>query len=238
MPTFDKAYFRERFAALDSAELIERGLTRELTDEAMEAIRELLQERGVKGEGLELQVNAVRKGMFRRSGVTNQCDFCGRSTHLGAVYDGPQKFCTQTCLRNARLYELSVDLAPDLVLQHAHALSVKPCPRCGRTTTPLEMWPQRWVTSIWWCYAANGHTLCCTRCGRIYALQAAVYCLVLGWWSVVGLFVTPVAITRNLRVARRGREGESPSPQLLHHARLDLAQSLQASGVLGGSAKP
>src|SRR5689334_11915455 len=126
MPAFDKGYFLERFSQLDSAELIERALTRELTEEAMQAIRELLQQRGIEGERLALRVNDVRKDMFRRSGVTNQCDFCGQSTAWGGVRDGAQKFCDETCRRNARLFELSIDIAPELIHEHALAMSLKP----------------------------------------------------------------------------------------------------------------
>jgi hypothetical protein len=238
MPGFDKAYFLESFSQLDSSELIERALRNELAEEAKEAIRELLQQRGIQGERLELRVNDVRKDMFRRSGVTNQCDFCGQSAALSAVRDGAQKFCDETCRRNARLFELSIDIAPELIQEHAVALSLKPCPQCGKQTVPIEMWPRHRIVSLLYvCLRDIEHTLCCPRCGRKRAALAAAYSLVLGWWSLPGLFITPVYVFRNLRIAWRGRGKETPSPHLLRHARLDLASSLQSAGLLGAAGR-
>jgi hypothetical protein len=181
----------------------------------------------------------VRKDMVRRSGVTNQCDFCGQSTVWSDVRDGAQKFCGETCRRNARLFELSIDIAPELIQEHALALSLKPCPQCGKHTAPIEMWPRhRIVSLVYVCMHDTEHTLCCPRCGQRRAALAAVYSFVLGWWSVAGLFITPIYLFRNLRVAWRGRGKETPSPQLLQHARLDLAASLQSTGLLGTAGPP
>jgi ADP-ribose pyrophosphatase YjhB (NUDIX family) len=229
MPAYDKAFFLERFGSLDTDELLEHAIRRELTEEAKLAIREILLQRGVDGPALELRFNQVAKSFYRRSGVTNQCDLCGK-TSLAPLHDGNQKFCSRECLRNARLLEYSVGLPPDLIVQHAWAMRVRACPACGRNGSIVEMRPTYLIASlIWFCWRETKYEMCCARCSKHKSLQAVAYCFLLGWWSLWGLFATPVRIARNLHAAFRWRIPENPSPQLMFRARLELAESLQAA---------
>lgn len=130
------------FAALDESDLIQRGLG-PLTQEAREALTELLAERGLAGHALDLKVAEVRRSLFERSGVTNHCDYCGKSVILQPVRRGAQKFCSQRCSEDSMLSARAATLAPDLVYQHAIAMKFGECPCCqrgGRQSVDMRLW--------------------------------------------------------------------------------------------------
>lgn len=219
--------FLATYRDLGTEELLQLIVTRPLTEEAQDAARMVLLERGVVGHELERQHVEALKGMVRSAGVTNQCDFCGQSLVMGAIHDQGQRFCGAECRDEARLLEASVGLAPDLVLAHANAILMGPCPCCGRQGKPIEVRP-RWliVSAILYVSRNVERTLSCRRCAQRKNWWAIASCLLLGWWSVPGLFETPVAIYRNLTeiYARRIRKG--PSEELIYRAKLDLAKQL------------
>ena len=137
---YTKEEFKLRFRDIDSDELIERAL-RGLTEEANQTTFEVLAERGFEGHALDTKVSEVKRGSLRQTSATNECDFCGRSTFLSRVVDGTQKFCSARCRDETRLLEKSVDLANDLILDHAVALRNGKCPVCSKAGGVIEMRP-------------------------------------------------------------------------------------------------
>lgn len=183
--------FKRHFRAFDDESLIENPL-RPLTDEAMQATSELLEERGLVGDGLELRINAVKKEMVTRSGVTNQCDYCGDSTVFCAVRSGGQRFCSQRCRTNSELLAKSISLAPDVVLDHAVRMKFGKCPECSRSGNGVEMrMTFHVISAVLVTHRARRAELRCISCGRRANVRAAVGCLFLGWWSAYGFFFDP-----------------------------------------------
>lgn len=226
MDVDQKQEFKRRFSAFDDEWLIENAL-RPLTDEAIEATRELLDERGLSGDGLQLRISAVKKEIITRSGVTNQCDFCDDSIAFGAVRSGSQRFCSKRCRDESALLAKSVDLAPDLIFEHAIHIKRGKCPVCGIAGGNVEMRPTNHVIGAFFItHYSRKAELRCMACARKASLRAAASCLFLGWWSLHGLIATPVSIFRNLRVAFSGKLRDEPSAALLVRARIELARQI------------
>lgn len=221
-----KDEFKKRFREFDNEWLIENAL-RPLTEEAAEATRELLEERGLAGESLQLKVSAVKKEIITRSGVTSHCDYCGAAIAFDSIRVRGQRFCSERCRDESALLVKSVDLAPDLIFEHAVRMKFGACPECGTAGNGVEMRPAHFVFSaLVVTHFERKVQLRCRRCARKASLLAAVACLFLGWWSIPGFFSTPVLIVRNLREALSRRVDEDPSEALLFKARLDLARDL------------
>lgn len=219
-----KEEFKRRFSEFDDDSLIENGM-RPLTEEAGVATRELLEERGLVGDALDLRINAVRKEIVSRSGVTNQCDYCGESTAFGSLRSAGQRFCSERCRDHSALLLKSIDLAPDLIIEHAMQIKFGECPQCGVAGRDVEMrYAHHLIGALVLTHSARKGELRCRTCARRANLWAATGCLLFGWWSLPGLFLTPVFIIRNLRAARSRRIEAAPSEELLMRARLELAR--------------
>jgi len=223
---YTKEYFLDRFRHMETQALIQNAL-RGLTEEAIDATRDILAERGVEGDALELQISGARRDLIERAGVTNQCDYCGNGTMLSAIREGHQKFCSEKCREESRLVAKSIDLAPDLVYQHAVAMHFGPCPRCGNTDGAVEMRVSHHVVSAIW-YFSNERSveLCCRSCGRSRNLMATLTCAAFGWWSLPGLLCTPEMIIRNVAAMFRRDNASGLSDELLFQAQLDLARRM------------
>ena len=219
--------FLQRYRQLDTEALLQHMMLRDLCDEAREAARLVLIERGVSGERFELEAHRARVGLLRQAGVTNQCDHCGASIALGAFEADGHRFCSLKCRDDARLYEVAVGLAPDLVFEHARAIFTGACPRCGARGKPVEMRP-RWVviSFVVACIGKVEHALCCRRCAQRKNWFAVAVCATFGWWSLDGIAATPVAIYRNVREIYARRVLAGPSPKLVEWAMLDLARRI------------
>jgi len=223
--TLSQADFFARYRELDTESLLRLVATRELTDEAREAARLVLIERDVTGERFELEYQNAVRGILRSSGATNQCDYCGSSIALGAYEADGQRFCSVRCRDDARVHEVALSLAPDLVQQHAQATFTGSCPLCARRGKPIEIRPRWLVVSIIVNVAIETeYALCCRRCAHRKNGWAALTCLLFGWWSLPGLLVTPAAIYRNIAAIYVRRVLAGPSPRLLEWAAFDLAR--------------
>jgi hypothetical protein len=221
-----KEEFKRRFRDFDDEQLIENAF-RPLTEEACEATREVLEERGLAGEALQLRVNAVRKEIVTRSGVSNHCDYCGQSVLVGAIRSGGQRFCSERCRDESALLAKSVDLAPDLIYEHVVRIMYGECPECGVAGDHVEMRPT-WhlISAFYFVHSSLKAELRCRSCARKASIRAAAGCLVLGWWSIYGFFATPVFITRNLFAAFARRVDDEPSNALFIRARIELARQI------------
>lgn len=106
---YSRQYFVEQFRETDTTELIERYISSDLTDAAKDAIQVVLRERGVSEKDVAPLARQARKAKYRIAGVTNHCDFCGKSVlfSVSRVKNDGQKFCNSTCLRNARLMDIA-----------------------------------------------------------------------------------------------------------------------------------
>lgn len=225
---YAKADFKRMFQVLDDDQLIEKGLG-PLTDEAREALMELLGERGLQGHALETRVADVRRSLVERSGVTSHCDYCGKHVMFQPFRRGGQKFCSERCSEDSMLAAKAASLAPDLVYEHAVAMKFGACSCCGARGQVVEVRDAYHVMSLIWIYRySETDQLCCNACGSKANRWAAAGCLLTGWWSLPGLFSTPYVVGKNLWMAYSRKDNAEPSAKLLHRAQLDLARKMMA----------
>lgn len=225
---YTKADFKRMFDVLGDDELIEKGLG-PLTDEAREAVLELLGERGLQGHALESKAADVRRSIVERSGVTSHCDYCGKHVMFQPLRRSGQKFCSERCSEDSMLAARAASLAPDLVYQHAVTMKFGACPCCSERGQVVEVRDAYHVMSLIWIHRySETDQLCCNACGSRANLWAAAGCLLTGWWSLPGLFSTPYVVGKNLRAAYSRKDSAEPSAKLLYRAQLDLARRMMA----------
>jgi hypothetical protein len=225
---YPKEYFLEQFKAEETDELLRRYATSDLADEAQEAILSLLQTRGVDNSKLQPLVIQARKAAYRQTKGTRKCDFCGSSAIFSAILDEGQRFCTKTCLRNARLLEVSEDIPKEVILQHAHKIKEGPCPLCKQSSSKTEAryYYRVWSVVVLTSWIKRTH-ICCFSCGRKTNFGSFVFCILFGWWGFPwGLIITPAQIIANIAEMFRPRFKSTPSDELIQAARLDLAAKL------------
>lgn len=225
---YDTSKFVSMFEHEASEELLDRLATRDLTEEAKKAIAIVLERRGVDLRNLESLVGEARRAAYRRGGVTNECDFCGRTVGFGlGLRDGEQKFCRVDCLHGLRLLEAAEGIGKDAVEALAFEIKNGPCPKCMRERSKPETWTTHWIWSaIFVSSWASETRLTCRSCARKANAMALLACLLLGWWSLRGLFLTPVQIAKNLRDICRDDQDWRPSEGLLRYARIELADAV------------
>ncbi|WP_052941288.1 hypothetical protein [Chromobacterium subtsugae] len=205
----------------------------DLTDEAKEAIRSLLQSRGLDESILPPLALAARKAAYRQTKGWMECDFCGSWAGRSAVVDGGQRFCRQACLREARLLEISEDIPTDMIFQHACRIKQGSCSLCKKASSTTEVRPyyRVWSIGILTRWTKRTH-ICCHSCGRKTNFACLIFSFAFGWWGMPwGLIITPAQIISNLAEMFRSRADATPSDALLRAARLDLASKLHQHGT-------
>lgn len=230
---YPKEYFLERFKNEETNDLLHRYATADLTDEAREAILFLLQSRGVDDSKLKPLVLQARRAAYRQTKGTSECDFCGSSARFSAVLDEGQRFCSKSCLRNARLLEISEDIPTEAIFQHACSIKQGPCPVCHQTSSKTEArrYYRVWSAGIITQWTKRTH-VCCHSCGRKTNLGSLVFCTLFGWWGIPwGLIITPAQIIANIAEMFKAQSDPTPSDELLQAARLDLAAKLHKQRV-------
>ena len=236
---YSRSDFARRFADLDTTELVDKLANQPLTDEAQAAIIELLDARGLSGEALDREMRVQRSDAYRRTGVTNTCDHCGSSLFPNGFVDQGQRFCSDACLRTLRSLEATANMPAHEILDHAMRIRSGPCPKCRRRNGINDARRQYWVWSAL-VFASWGHDcrIQCRSCGVRGNLECIGSSLLLGPWSVKGIFLTPLQIVRNIGEMMK-KDPESPSDECLQLTRLQLGRELvgrRASGLEAGPA--
>lgn len=225
--------FARRFADLDTASLVDKLANQPLTDDAQAAIIEILEARGLSGESLDREMRGQRSDFYRRTGVTNTCDHCGKSTFPGGFVDQGQRFCSEACLQTLRSLEATANMPAHEILGHAMRIRSGPCPKCRRRNGINDARRQYWVWSAL-VLASWGHDcrIQCRRCGVRGNLECIGSSLLLGPWSIKGIFLTPVQIIRNIGEMMR-KDPDSPSDECLQLTRLQLGRQMVARRASG-----
>lgn len=153
------------------------------------------------------------------------CGACGSTIVFGGRELSGLRFCNDHCARRGQV----ALVARQMPVQEAHALASEihrgRCPKCAGpgpvdVRTMYEIWSAvlltRWSTLT---------QVSCRKCGVRRQSLAAVGSAVLGWWGFPwGLLITPVQITRNIIELARPHDPRRPSPQLVQHSRMILAE--------------
>jgi hypothetical protein len=89
------------------------------------------------------------------------------------------------------------------------------CSRCGESSPSLRHISYTTVISfllLSWRKRSSG--IFCTSCARAVSIRASAVSGLLGWWSIQGPFLTPLAVIRNIR---GGEMSEAINLRLLCH---------------------
>jgi hypothetical protein len=237
MAMYPKEYFIDRFNGDETGYLVEKLATSDLAESAREAIVEILAKRDVDKSKLLSQMKESRKAMYRKTHGNHQCDYCGSSARFSYVSDDGQRFCNQTCLRDARLMEEAEDI--DLLDIEKHALEIRnsDCPVCKRQNGIVEV---RWKYRVWSAFYITRWTktksVCCKSCGRKQNSSSIAFSAFLGWWGVPwGIIITPAQIISNIVEMFRSDDRSAPSADLLLAARLNLANQRKRKRAIPSS---
>ncbi|MEO8673242.1 MAG: hypothetical protein ABI411_18145 [Tahibacter sp.] len=200
----------------------------------------VLAERGIDGGDLELRVHESKKAQHRKTGVTNECDCCGKILVLGCFRTGQQKFCDTDCYHTACLRIAAVDVTDRAALDCAKALKAGPCPTCRKPRQMPEIYAVHYIASALILTTQSTETFFrCRSCATRKALRAMLYCSAWGWWSVHGLLKTPIRLVMNGYEILKRRDPSKPSVELIQFARMALAdEQLRISGGGRWSGRP
>jgi hypothetical protein len=124
------------------------------------------------------------------------CSRCSRTIVAGGSTVDQQLFCGENCIR---AYCIDQDGITDVVVtQECHKACGGACPQC-KGSGPLAVYTGRVFWSAFIMQSdATVKRLCCRSCGRELQRNALVMCAAMGWWSLGGLFITPVMIFQNI----------------------------------------
>jgi len=229
---YSRDFFVKQFKNLDTESLIERLATKELTDEARDALTILLNERGVSDGELDKLIHQSKKDQFLKTGATNQCDFCGNGLFPGPFSVDGQRFCNIDCFHTSRLRQAAVDVTDAQALEHARKLKAAPCKKCALPRQNPDIHKSYYIASMVFVVTTSTESkFTCKSCADRDSLWAVLYCMTLGWWSIKGIFMTPFQIAANISEILRRPGSSDPSPLLVDWARLTLAEDrLKAIG--------
>jgi hypothetical protein len=221
---YSTEFFIKQFHNQETATLIDRLATQDLSDAARDALTQVLGDRGLSGEQLAQQLHQAKRDRFLRTGVDNLCDYCRRTAlPLPFAIEG-QKFCNIDCFHQSRLRRAAVDIDDAQAMARGLALKAGRCPQCSGSRLHPDMHRAHHIASMLVVVTTSTEqALSCTSCANRANLWAALMCACMGWWSVPGLFRTPFHIVENLWEIVRRREVPVPTDALVDMARLQLA---------------
>jgi len=169
--------------------------------------------------------------------MLHQCPECGALVLAGGVkVDGGKAYCRQSCADRGIVRRCAHVIPPDVVRDEAMRVRVGACPNCHRQSGPIESRMVHWVVGMinvtWW---HDESFLSCRACHRKRLLTRSIRMVLFGWWSVYGIFMTPVRLVKNVMSWRRA-DPEAPSQALLARVHFDLVLKLaKAPGTAEGA---
>lgn len=157
-----------------------------------------------------------------------RCGMCNTIIFGGVKSDG-KRFCNRRCRDRYRAHR-AANVIPraeldDLMLRVFDGR----CPKCGGPG-PVDVTLVHDTFSLFWfSWATKKAIVACRSCGRRSQGFALLRCSVLGWWSVMGIVLTPIALARNLWGLRIAFDEELPSKSLeeLLHDDAKVRQELE-----------
>jgi len=149
-----------------------------------------------------------------------RCGTCDKRVLFGAVEEGDRQYCSDEC-HQAAIAQRASRIPDFVVVEHAQRCFEGPCAVCdGPGPIDLHV-AHRLLSAIVFTRLTSAPLLSCKECGREKQRRSAIITALFGWWSIAGIFMTPVYIFRNLE-EMVAPVPERPSARLLAAARLDL----------------
>ena len=158
-----------------------------------------------------------------------KCGYCGSNILIGGVRAGDQRFCNNTCHRDAFILSVTKNVPAAVLERQIEEVWRGHCLKCQQPG-PIdvhkfhEVWSAliltRWTTQA---------QVSCHACGVKRQLGGAAFSLCFGWWGFPwGLILTPVQITRNVVGMCRGPKSDRPSDELRKQVLVNLGAQMIA----------
>lgn len=152
------------------------------------------------------------------------CAHCGKTVVFAGKHDGDYRFCDDLCHAYGPTLSVSHQIPLDVVSECIQEIHEGLCPNC-KGNGPIDVHTSYAVESkIIYVSWDSSPEICCRSCGRRNQFEAIGFSLLFGWWSIFGLFITPVQVIRNIVGIMRGLIITKPSKQLEKSIRLSLAK--------------
>lgn len=157
----------------------------------------------------------------------NRCPEC-KTLVLGGGHriDGGKPFCRKACAEISIFRRFAQMIPPDVVREEAARVRAGACPRCGNGDGTVNC---RLAHSVWslikvtfWHHESF---IGCRHCHRKRLVFKSIKTLLLGWWSIHGIFMTPVFLVRNVIEWCR-KDAEGLSDLLVQKVHFDLVLKL------------
>ena len=158
------------------------------------------------------------------------CAYCHGVILFGGVKQDGLTFCNANCQAGGEVMSIASEVPPTLVAERLLAIRRGPCPKCGGPG-PVDLQVSHVITSLlvvtsW----GTRIELACNRCGVKKKIWGILHCMLMGWWGVWGLIMTPIQIMRNFFGAFRKPDLSVTTPQLEQMIRVEIAQQVMAQG--------
>jgi hypothetical protein len=162
--------------------------------------------------------------------MLHQCPECGALILGGGVkIDDGKAYCRRSCADRGIVRKCAQVIPPDAIRDEALRVRAGACPNCKKPSGPVESRMVYWVVGLinvtWW---HDESFLSCRPCHRRRLVSRSIRTFLFGWWSVRGIFMTPVRLVKNVLAWRRP-DPDAPSDALLGRIHFDLVLKLAKS---------
>lgn len=155
-----------------------------------------------------------------------RCGHCRSLIIEGGESAGGRVYCSPRCYNRGFVDELAKQLPTEEIDRRTKEIYEGKCPDCGGVG-PVDIHTADSVLSVVIVSTMKRDArICCRSCARKRQLDALRATFFFGWWSAFGLFLTPVAIVRNVRALRQPNS-EEPSGALRRFVIEQLARELR-----------
>jgi|688.fasta_scaffold18013_2 hypothetical protein len=158
------------------------------------------------------------------SNAMPNCAYCTQFILFGGVKEEGLTYCNHDCQAAGLVMNVASQVPSVVVSEQILAIRRGNCPKCGGPG-PVDLHTSHIINSYiivtsW----GSRFELSCQRCGVKKRLWSTLHCMLMGWWGVYGLIMTPIQIMRNLGGLFRPAKLEVTTPQLEQMIRVNIAQ--------------
>lgn len=167
--------------------------------------------------------NLERKDSSAQRAFMTPCASCGSTIVLGGkVVDG-LRYCNARCAGHGWAVREAQRVPIDEARQLAEQIHHGRCPRCN-AASPVDVHTSYrvWSALVLTRWRSLSH-VSCRKCGYKDVGKSMLSSLLLGWWALPGILVTPLQLVRNLGALLQPGNAREPSARLVQHARMILA---------------
>jgi len=156
------------------------------------------------------------------------CDYCGAGYRGGAIKDGPYRYCMGVCHErgSALLRQLDQQVPQreiEQIIAEAHS---GPCGGCGNKHN-VDVYSSYtiWSALIYSRWQTNSYVVC-RECASHRQFGDLFLCLFAGWWSPLGVVITPFYIAFNIAAMIVRPDPTVASERFRKLIRMNLAREL------------